>query len=568
MSEMSRVSRRNFIKAAGLGASGAVLGATTLSSAAAQEVLWDETADVIAVGSGGAALAGAVGALDNGATVIVLEKGPVIGGTTAKSGGGAWVPNNHHQRAAGITDDRDTYLKYCARVAFPELYRENSPVYGLPEATFRLLEANYDNAARIFEHLDSTGAHPSTLALSWEGKPGSDYHGQLPENGGIKGRQVSPRTDDGKEGFGATLIGNMSNYLRGKGGVIHTGHRVTRILMNEEGRVIGVEAEVGGETKRFLANKGVIFGSGGFTHNPHMRSNYLRTPVMGGCAVPTNQGDLILMASEVGAKFGNLNEAWNQQVVLDEVLTFSSVPSGVFFLGGDSSIAVNKFGKRMYDEKYVYPERTRSHQAYDIFQGDYPNLYQIFIFDEKCREFGGALIPGSDADLPAYVISGETLEELAENIQARFDELADKIGPYPLDAGFLDGLRETIERYNGFAETGVDSDFHRGEAPVDSFFHAVPLDRGYPNPYMAPISDTGPFYAVLLGAGALDTKGGPVFNEHGQVVNIHDEPIPGFYVAGNAGASPSGKSYLGGGGTLGLGMTFGYLAGEHAAKQG
>lgn len=568
MSENSRVSRRNFIKAAGLGASSAALGATLITNAAAEEFQWDHTADVIAVGSGGAALAGAAGAIDNGATVLVLEKGPVIGGTTAKSGGGAWVPNNHHQRASGISDDRDVYLKYCARVAFPELYRENSPVYGLPESTFRLLEANYDNAARIFEHLDAAGAFPSTLAMSWDGKPSSDYHGQLPENGDIKGRHISPRMADGSEGRGANLVSDMSDYIRERGGVIHTGHRVTRILTNEDGRVIGVEAEAGGETKRFLANKGVIFGTGGFTHNPHMRSNYLRTPILGGCAVPTNQGDLILMASEVGAKFGNLNEAWNQQVVLEEVLSFSSVPSGVFFLGGDSSIAVNKFGKRMYDEKYVYPERTRSHQAYDIYQGDYPNLYQIFIFDEKCREFGGMLIPGPDADLPGYVITGDTLEELTDNIQARFDQLADKIGPYPLDETFLEGLRETIATYNGYAETGVDTEFHRGEAPVDSFFHPVPIDRGYPNPYMAPISDTGPYYAILLGAGALDTKGGPVFNEHGQVVNIHDEPIPGFYVAGNAGASPSGKSYLGAGGTLGLGMTFGYLAGEHAATQG
>lgn len=568
MSDTSRVSRRDFIKAAGLGASSVALGATLVSGAAAQEIEWDETADVIAVGSGGAALAGAIGAIDNGATVIVLEKGPVIGGTTIKSGGGCMVPNNHHMVAAGLSDDRDDFLRYCARVAFPELYRENSPTYGLYEETFRLLEVTYDEAARVFEHLDETGAFPTLLALSWEGKASPNYHGQLPESAGVLGRQVSPRNASGSMGFGADMIMPMSNYVREKGGSILTGHRVTRILRNDEGRVIGVEAVSGGETRRIGANKGVIFGSGGFTHNPYMRTNYLRTPILGGCAVPTNTGDLVHMASEVGAKFGNMQEAWNQQVVLEEVLAFSSVPSGVFFLGGDSAIAVNKFGKRMYDEKYVYPERGRSHQVYDMFQGDYPNLYQIFIFDESAREFGGMLIPGPDADLPGHVISGDSIEELAANIQARFDSLEDQIGPYPLDPDFVANLTETIARYNGFAETGVDEDFHRGEAPIDSFFHAVPVDRGNPNPYMAPISDTGPYYAVLLGAGALDTKGGPVFNEHGQVVNIHDEPIEGLYVAGNAGASPSGKSYLSGGGTLGIGVTFGYLAGEHAATQG
>lgn len=567
MSSQSRVSRRDFIKAAGLGATGTALGATMITGAQAQEMDWDQQVDVVAVGSGGAALAAAVGAIDNGASVLLLEKGPVPGGTTAKSGGGAWVPNSHHMQAAGLSDDRDTFLQYCARVAFPELYRENSPTYGLYQDTFALFETFYDNANRVFKQLDDSGAFPTTMAMSWEDKPAPDYHGQLPENGGILGRQTSPRNASGGEGYGGDLVANMSAYVRDHGGEILSGHRVTRILTNEDGRVIGVEAETPDGTKRFGANKGVVFGSGGFTHNPYMRTNYLRTPVLGGCAVPTNQGDLILMASEVGAKLGNLNEAWNQQEVLEEVLAFSSVPSGVFFLGGDSMIAVNKFGKRMYDEKYVYPERTRSHQAYDIFQGNYPNLYQVMIFDEAAREFGGMLIPGPDADLPSHIITGDTLEELAGNIQARFDSLAEQIGPYPLDESFLDGLKDTIARYNGFAETGVDEDFHRGEAPIDAFFHDASADRGLPNRYMAPIAEEGLYYAILLGAGTLDTKGGPVFNTHGQVVNIHDEPISGFYVAGNAGASPSGKSYLGGGGTLGLGMTFGYLAGEHAASQ-
>jgi 3-oxosteroid 1-dehydrogenase len=113
----------------------------------------------------------------------------------------------------------------------------------------------------------------------------------------------------------------------------------------------------------------------------------------------------------------------------------------------------------------------------------------------------------------------------------------------------------------------VDTDFHRGEAPIDAYFHYITVDKGNKNPYIAAISDTGPYYAILLGAGTLDTKGGPVFDTNGQVVDVKDNPIPGLYVAGNASASPSDKSYLGGGGTLGLGITFGYLAGQHAASQ-
>lgn len=564
----SRVSRRNFMKAAGIGAASTALGATTVSSAQASE--WTDEFEVIVAGSGGAAFAGAIGALQNGATkVLMLEKAPIVGGTTAKSGGGSWVPNSWLMAEAGQADSREDFLRYCARVSFPELYKANQPSFGMLPNNFKLLEAFYDNASTIFKKLHDSGAYPIEMEIGWEGLPAPDYHGQIAENTGIRGRQTAPLNKEGKRGSGRDMIAAMSGWFAANGGTVLTEHRVVKILKDETGRVIGVQVDSPEGSKSFKASKGVIFGSGGFTHNVEMRSNFLRTPVLGGCAVPTNTGDLILMASEVGVKFGNLNEAWNQQEILEEVLAFSSVPSGLFFLGGNSSIAVNKFGKRMYDEKYVYPERTRSHQVYDQWTGDYPNLYQIFIFDEKARAFGGMGIPNPEAKLPKYVITADTIDELATKIQERFNSLADNIGPYPLDESFLAGLKETIERYNGFAATGKDLDFRRGEAPIDAHFHAVPagLDRGVPNRYIAPISETGPYYAVLLAAGTLDTKGGPVYNEFGQVLNIHDEPIPGFYVAGNAGASPSGKSYLGGGGTLGLGVAFGYRAGEHAATQ-
>ncbi len=564
--EKSRVSRRAFMAAAGLGAASTALGAVTITAANAQENEWDEEFDVVIAGTGGAAFAGAIGALQGGASVVMLEKAPFIGGTTAKSGGGSWVPNNKWMAEMGQTDDKDTFLRYVAKVSFPELYNDKSPTLGMTEHHWAQLNAFWDNAAPVFHKLDEVGALPSKVFTSWDNKPAPDYHGQIAENGQILGRQLATNVD-GKNGSGADMIDLMSIYAEDNGADIRTEHRVTKIVRNEEGRVVGVHAETPDGVVKIGATKGVIFATGGFTHNPHMRTQFLRTPVMGGCAVPTNEGDLINMSAELGVKLGNLNEAWNQQVILEQVLEFSSVPSGVFFLGGDSSIAVNKFGKRMYDEKYVYPERTRSHQVYDQWTGEYPNLYQIFIFDEGAREFGGYEIPAPGADLPKHVISGETLEELAANIQARFDSLSERIGTYKLADDFLDNLKETITRYNGFAETGVDTDFHRGEAPIDAYFHWIAVDKGNKNPYISAISDTGPYYAVLLAAGTLDTKGGPMFDVNGQVLDVHDNPIPGFYVAGNASASPSGKSYLGGGGTLGLGITFGFLAGQHAAAQ-
>lgn len=560
----SRVSRRAFMRAAGLGvASTAAMGAVTVAQA--ETIAWDGEADVVIVGSGGAALSAACGVVDNGGTAILLEKAGFIGGTTVKSGGGYTIPNNHKMREAGLGDDYRTYLQYAARVSYPELYRANDEEnFGLTPNNKKLFDAWWEHGPRIIEKLDTSGALPATMYLSWDGKPGPDYHGHLPENGNILGRQLAPRVEGRPNGFGGDMVKYLNEYATAGGAQTHLNHRVTKILQDETGRVIGVEADNQGTIKRFKAIKGVIFGSGGFTHNKEMAHNYQRNPSMGGCAAPTNEGDLVYMATAIGAKLGAMNEAWNQQVVLDQVLQFSSVPGGIFFLGGDSAIAVNKHGKRMYDEKYVYPERTRAHYVYDQWTGDYPNLYQIFVFDEAARNFGGYFIPGPGANIPDYVVQGNTLEELAANVQAKFDSFADQIGPYPLDPNFVENLKAEIARFNGFAETGKDLDFHRGESPIVAYFHDSTAKREYPNPYMAPISAEGPYYAFLMAPGALDTKGGPVYNEFGQVLSAADAPIEGLYVAGNCGASPSGKTYFGAGATLGLAITFGYRAAEHA----
>src|SRR5687767_12750732 len=133
--KQSRVSRRDFMKAAGIGAAAPLLSSTILVSSASAQA-WDSETDVIAVGSGGAALAAAVGALQNKATAVVLEKGPVAGGTTAKSGGAFWIPNSPFMQTAGLRDPKDDAIRYMARTAHPSIYRADSPTFGMPKSTY------------------------------------------------------------------------------------------------------------------------------------------------------------------------------------------------------------------------------------------------------------------------------------------------------------------------------------------------------------------------------------------------------------------------------------------------
>ncbi len=330
----SRVSRRAFMQVAGLGVAGAALGTSVVSTAQAQR--WTREIDVLVVGSGGAALSAAVGALQNGSTVLVLEKGPVIGGTTAKSGGAFWVPNSPFMQEKGMADPKDDALRYMARRAQPHLYRANDPTLGLPQRAYDMLDAFYEHGPRVTLKLHETGAMKSLMAMSWDGEPTPDYFAHAPENKAPRGRTTNPQNAEGKSGYGADMVRQLSTFVTENGGEILAEHQVTRVVLDETGRAVGVEVETPDGPMTVRALKGVIFGSGGFTHNVEMRNNYLRVPVLGGCAVPTNQGDLVTIAIEAGAKLGNMNEAWLQQEVLEEVLEFSSVPSGTWFLGGDT----------------------------------------------------------------------------------------------------------------------------------------------------------------------------------------------------------------------------------------
>lgn len=560
------VSRRNLLAAAGAGALAVNMPAAFAGPSGAA---WKDGADVIVVGSGAAAHTAAVCAAKRGCSVLMLEKAAGIGGTTAKSGGGWWAPNNHLMRRDGIADPREDAIKYLARCSYPALYNPDSAHYGLREEEYSLLAAYYDNASAATEELAGMGALQADYYVEG-GKKYLDYYAQFEEDKAPVGRCLKP-AGFGKTTLagGAEMIRQLSTRAAALGVRVLLGHRVRGLVMDDSGEISGVEAEHDGRVLRFAAGRAVIFGSGGFTHNVEMAHDYLRGPIFGGCAVPTNTGDFVNIASRAGAALGNMNNAWWSQIVLEQALVSRSVPNDAFNLGGDSSLLVNRYGRRAVNEKSRYNERTQSHFIWDPVAGEYPNMLQYFIYDSRTASgsyaFNSYPIPPAGTDMP-YLISGKTLAELAGNLAARLAGLSDRLPVEArLDSGFPQQLEETVRRFNGFAESGRDEDFHRGEHPIDMI--NVHSGNGKPNPVMYPLSDTGPYYGIILAAGTLDTKGGPRVNARAQVLDTGGAVIPRLYGAGNCIASPAAQAYWGGGSTIGCAITFGYLAGKHAAAE-
>ena len=196
--------------------------------------------------------------------------------------------------------------------------------------------------------------------------------------------------------------------------------------------------------------------------------------------------------------------------------------------------------------------------------------FRFLVYDERtAREYAGfpPIPPAGTA--PSYAMRADTLEGLAKTVGERFTALTEHIGALALDAQFVQNLRESITCFNGFARSGEDKEFGRGSFPIDTYFHQYgprAVDNPMPSHTMHPIADKGPYYAILMAPGTLDTKGGPQTDPQARVLDNAGQPIPGLYGAGNCVASPTGPGYWGGGATLGPALTFGRIAGRNVHR--
>jgi 3-oxosteroid 1-dehydrogenase len=198
---------------------------------------WDVEADVAVAGTGAAGSAAAATAFSKGASVVMIEKARGIGGTSIKSGGQPWIPNNFALRAQGVEDKRDDCLRFMARGNYPQLYNPEDARFGLAKQDYDLLAAYYDNGYQAIDYFMQTGA--CKFVQSEPVLP--DYVDHVPENKVLRGRLVAPTAVKGTTGYGADLIRQFSAWIKGHGIQVLSNHRVQRILLNDKREAIGIQ---------------------------------------------------------------------------------------------------------------------------------------------------------------------------------------------------------------------------------------------------------------------------------------------------------------------------------------
>jgi succinate dehydrogenase/fumarate reductase flavoprotein subunit len=535
---------------------------------------WDQEVDVLAVGSGGSGLTAAILAHDHGPKALVIERSDKVGGTTAVSGGGLWIPMNHLMAENGIEDSREEALTYCKRLTAGRA--ADDMVETFVDTGHKLARYLEDSTDVEFEfsgtpdyRAEEAGAKPGGRTLDqkfFEKSQLGDWADRLRPTplmfiplkidemlkGMAKPRsvpvdQIVDRMSKGMVGSGNALVGRLLKSCLDRGIEIKLEARARQLVV-EDGRVIGLRVEADGRDQFIKAKGGVVLACAGFEWNEKMRSQFLQGPLAHHCSPPYNEGDGLTMASEVGADLANMSEAWVYPGFCIPGEEHEGRPISRWVIGERTpphTIMVNRRGRRVVNEGVNYNDTSQAFYYFVPNTFDYRNPPAWCILDSQYRaKYMLLTIMPGDPD-PDWLVKADTLEELAE-----------KQGIDP------DGLEATVARWNSLVANGQDTDFGRGEGGYERWIG----DPDSPHPNLGAI-EKPPYYALPVDAHSAGTKGGPRTNTRGEVLNVRGDVVPGLYAAGNVMAGVSGPGYYGGGGTIGLGMTWGYISGINAAEE-
>lgn len=550
----------------------------------------DAEFDLVVVGSGGGGMVASLAAADAGASVVVLEKRELIGGSTAMSGGVVWIPDHPLLRADGVADSYDDAMAHFEAVvgdvgpcSSPE--RRHAFLTSGPEMVEFLQRegVRFERCAGYSDYYsDEKGGLATGRSIEpapWDGRALGDLlpslqpglaagvglavktnevrtlaHWNRTPGAFATAAQVVLRTWAAKARRkalltnGAALIGQLLAIATARGVPVWTQTPVTGLVV-DDGRVVGVHATRAGRPVTVRARRGVLLAAGGFAHNPELRRRHApdrREQPRWSIANPGDTGDALQAAMELGARTDLMDEAWWLPTPRGGKFGHTTLVDARFRPG---AIFVDAAGRRFVNEANSYMEIGRAMYERDRTARAVP-CWLVFDDGYRRRYSHGLSRPGK---LPKGLLDSGILRR-ADTLAA----LAEECG---IDA---DGLTDEVARFNRHAAVGEDPDFGRGA----SAYNRAMGDPGHrPNPSLGPLS-RAPYYAVEVVPSDIGTCGGLLTDADARVLGEGDEPIPGLYAAGNITATVLGRHYLGAGASIANTMVFGYRAARHATGGG
>lgn len=558
--------------------------------------------DVVVVGSGAAGMTAALTARKQGLSVLILEKEPLFGGTSAQSGGWLWIPQNPLAVRQGVSENA-----------------ESARIYLLGEAGNHFdpdkIDAFLENGPEMVSFLEKESAVRFFLGIEFP-----DYHPDAP--GGVAGgrsigtepfdaRELGPLVAQLRRPLQETTFLGMSigsgteirhffnvtrsvisaayvakilaryacDVIRYKRGMRLTNGNaliarmaktifdlkiplwvsspVTDLILDEAGSVRGVIVKRDGRSVKIEAARGVVLAAGGFSHDTNRIHSYY--PAFGSAPehlTPTAPG-----ATGDGLRLGENAGGWVDRALANpaawapvSIVRRRDGSKGIFphFVDRPKPgiIAVSKLGRRFVNEANSYHDFVTA-LLRECAQSDEEAAYLI-CDHTALRRYGMGFVKPFPVPFKRHIRSGYAMRGRT------IEDLACQLGIEPQK------LKSTIAEYNHHARCGEDPLFGKGSTAYNRFLGDL---AHKPNPCVAPI-ESAPFYAIKVLPADIGTYAGLKTDRYARVLDAEGRPVTGLYAAGNDAVSIMGGNYPGGGITLGPGMTFGYIAARHLAEQG
>lgn len=556
--------------------------------------------DVVVVGTGASGMSAAVTAAADGLKVLVVEKQPQFGGTTARSGGWLWVPGTHLATSQGVHEPPGaarTYLQDQAGTHFDPA-RVDAFLEKGPEALRFFTErtcVQFDMPAVFPDyHAEAPGGQQAGRAMVTRPFDGRELGDRikllappLPEltvfgmmlGSGVEIRHFM-RVFRSLESFvfvtrrlarhaldvlqfgrgmnltnGNALAGRLHKAAMDLGIPVWLQSPVKQLLVEHDG-IKGVIVEREGRQVTVRARRGVVLACGGFPHDLARRARLFPHAPTGqehhSPSPAANTGDGLRLAESVG---GHVDPtiphaaAWVPTSVTRRPDGSSGVMPHFIDRAKPGVIAVTRAGRRFTNEGNSYHDFVQDMVA--ACRGT-PEVSAWLLCDHRAlRRYGLGCVPPFPMPLgrhlrSGYLKRGRTLADLARVIE--------------VDAATL---QATVERFNESARRGEDPEFGKGSKAYNRYQGDALHDGA--NPCLAPLQD-GPYYAIKLVVGDIGTFAGLATDAQTRVLGTDGRPIPGLYAVGNDAASIMGGNYPGAGITLGPAVTFGYVCGKQLSE--